>query len=61
MINRNYISIDGVDIPMRRLVTPAKRIILSGVIPYISDEAIETLLKANGLQVVSPVTHLKIS
>lgn len=61
MLNRNFIKIDGVDIPMRRLVTPAKRIILSGVMPFVSDEAIENLLKANGLQVVSPVTHLKIS
>lgn len=59
MINRNSIKIAHMNIPIRRCVTPSRRIILSGVSPIITDEEIETILKNHNLQVVSSVTHLR--
>lgn len=60
MENRNFIKVENIDIPIRRYITPAKRVILSGVLPFIRDSEIELLLKQNQLQVVSPVSHLKV-
>lgn len=61
MLNRNSVLVGATEIPIRRLITPAKRIILSGIMPYIPDTEIENILKQNGLQIVSAVTHLKIA
>ncbi|KAI4468429.1 zinc finger cchc-type superfamily [Holotrichia oblita] len=45
-------------IPARRLVSPAKRIILSNVSPSLPHEILEKELKQIGLQVVSPVRFI---
>lgn len=47
------------DIGMRRLITPAKRLILSNVCPTVPHDIIESALKSTGLQLVSPVSFLR--
>lgn len=53
------VEINNVEVGIRRLIAPAKRIVLSNVPPFIPDEDIENSLKALGLALVSPVTFLR--
>lgn len=56
---RDFLKIGTDEVGIRRLITPAKRIILSNVYPTIPDEAIEDALRAIGLKLVSPITDLR--
>lgn len=47
------------ELSVRRLVTPAKRIVLSNISPSIDNEDAESELKKYGLNLVSPVTSLR--
>lgn len=58
MITHGGISLDDLFVPCRRLISPAKRIILSGVSPCIPHDLIENVLQSNGFKMVSPVTYL---
>lgn len=53
------ITIDNTELSIRRLINPAKRIILSNVSPDIPNGIVENALKDIGLQLASPVTHLR--
>lgn len=53
------ITINDVFIGARRLVSPAKRIILSNVSPCIPHDIVEKELKRSGLKVVSSITFIK--
>lgn len=55
----NTIEINNVPIDIRRLVTPAKRIIISNVSPIIPHEIISNVLQNFGLQLVSQITFLR--
>lgn len=56
---RDFLKIGSEEVGLRRLITPAKRIILSHVYPTIPDEVIEDALRAIGLKLVSPITDLR--
>lgn len=53
------IYIDNTEIPIRKLINPAKRIILSNVYPAIPDNYIIEALGALGVKITSPITALK--
>ncbi|KAL4147803.1 hypothetical protein QTP88_002152 [Uroleucon formosanum] len=53
------IYIDNIEIPIRKLINPAKRIILSNVYPAIPDNYIIEALGALGVKITSPITALK--
>lgn len=55
------IEIDNHKITIRRLVTPARRIILSNACPTIPHKHLEERLKDLGLQCMSPITFLRAS
>lgn len=46
-------------LPIRRFVTPAKRIVISNICPSIPHNLIEEALKDYGLQLVSPISFLR--
>jgi len=49
---------DHTTIKIRRLINPAKRIIISNVSPAIPNDSIILLLKEHNIQIVSPITHV---
>lgn len=53
------ITIGDIEIPIRRLINPAKRIIISNVCPHIPNNIVESALKNLGLKLASPVSHLR--
>lgn len=53
------IKVIDTEVPIRRLINPAKRIIISNVVPSIPHEVVEDALKSLGLKLVSPVTYLR--
>lgn len=53
------INVNGVEVGIRRLITPAQRIIISNVCPSIPHEFLEGILKSNGLKLVSPINYLR--
>lgn len=53
------ITINDQQIQLRRLITPAIRITLSNVYPFIPEEVLENALKAKGLKLVSPINYLR--
>jgi hypothetical protein len=53
------IVIKGIDISIRRLITPSKRIILSNVCPSIPHNMLEQLIRQIGLQPLSTVSFLR--
>lgn len=55
----NTIRVGDSDVPVRRLITPATRVIISNVSPIIPHEVIETTLKRIGLNLVSPASFLR--
>ncbi|XP_050501206.1 uncharacterized protein LOC126881168 [Diabrotica virgifera virgifera] len=61
MTNYGSIQVNGETVRARRLITPAERIVLSNVCPSIPHEVIIQELKHLGLNLVSPITFLKIS
>lgn len=50
------IQINDVFIPARKLIVPAKRIILSNVAPAVPDSVIEEQLRERGIKLVSPMS-----
>lgn len=57
--NHTNISLnDQMTIKIRRLINPAKRIIISNVSPAIPNEDIISYLKSLNIQIVSPITHI---
>ncbi|KAG5864920.1 hypothetical protein JTB14_033237 [Gonioctena quinquepunctata] len=57
--NHPSIRVGETDLPVRKLVTPAKRLIISNVSPSIPNDLLETSLKNYGLQLASTITFLK--
>lgn len=57
--NHQHIQIQGIDIPVRRLITLTTRLILSNVSPCIPHTLVEKTLEENNIKTVSPVTFLK--
>lgn len=53
------LTIGDVEVSIRRLINPAKRIVISNVAPHIPNETIETALKNTGLKLASPVSYLR--
>lgn len=60
MATYSSITINNQDIQARRLITPASRITLSNVCPTIPHGTLEIELKKLDLNLVSPVTFIKI-
>ncbi|XP_050516123.1 uncharacterized protein LOC126890985 [Diabrotica virgifera virgifera] len=56
----NSIKINNRVIPVRKLVIPSQRLVLSNVSPTIPHNLLETKLKTIGLQLMSPITFLRI-
>lgn len=55
------IKIKNYDVGIRKLISPAKRIILSNVCPSIPHATIENKLKSIGIKLASPVNFLRAS
>lgn len=53
------IQINGINIKLRKLITPSKRILISNVCSSIPHQLIEDALKEQGLKIVSQITTLK--
>ena len=56
--NHSAIYIDNIDTPMRKLINPFKRIILSNVYPAIPNTIIDALVNL-GVKITFPITALK--
>lgn len=59
--NHSITTINNKEVHIRRLITPAKRIIFSNVSPNIPHYLLETAIHNMGLKKVSPVTFLRAS
>lgn len=57
--NHSAIFIDNIRVPIRKLINPSKRIILSNVYPAISNNIITDALVNLGVKITSPITALK--
>lgn len=57
--SRTSLQVADQEVGIRRLVTPAKRIVISNAPSNIPNEVIETYLKQLGLSLVSPVSFLR--
>lgn len=53
------IHVNGIDIPIRRLINTSKRIILSNVYPTIPNQLILNALHQQGIKTTSQITHMK--
>lgn len=53
------ININGINIGIRKLITPSKRVIISNVCPSIPHEIVEEALKKVGLKLVSSLSFLR--
>ena len=53
------ITVNNVNLDIRRLITPAKRIIISNVCPSIPHEVIENVIQTMGFKIVSPINFLR--
>lgn len=59
MNTHDKITIGDIEIPIRRLINPARRIVISNVCPDIPNEILENVLKNTGIKLASPVSHLR--
>lgn len=57
--SHDKITIQNIDLTIRRLINPAKRIIISNVSPTIPHEVIEMALKDSGIKLASPLSFLR--
>lgn len=57
--NRTAIYKDNIKIPLRKLINPSKRIILSNVYPAIPNDTIIKALDKLEIKITSPITALK--
>ncbi|CAI6360493.1 unnamed protein product [Macrosiphum euphorbiae] len=53
------IFIDNIEVPIRKLINPAKRIILSNVYQAIPNKSIIEAIETYGIKITSPITALK--
>lgn len=60
LTNRNTIQIQNTDIEIRRLVTPAQRLVISNVCPTIPNAEIEKLLLSFNTKLMSRITFLRV-
>lgn len=51
--------VDGIEIPIRRLINASKRIILSNVYPTIPNQLITNVLHELGIKTTSQISHVK--
>lgn len=58
IIQKKKITIDNTDVTIRRLISPAQKIIIKNVQPYILNEIIEEKLEEIGIKTVSPIQFL---
>jgi len=56
---QHYITINNTEIPYRRLINPAKRIILSNVQPIIPHDIIAKAINNLSIKMLSPITFMK--
>ncbi|KAK9872044.1 hypothetical protein WA026_015294 [Henosepilachna vigintioctopunctata] len=61
MENIGEITVNGIEIKARKLVTPAKRLVFSNVCPTVTDEIIINEIVKLGLTPISLMTSLRIS
>lgn len=61
MANHGTIEVGGQCVRARRLITPAERLVLSNVSPTIPHEILKNELQKLNLNLVSPITFLKIN
>ncbi|CAH2002191.1 unnamed protein product [Acanthoscelides obtectus] len=54
------IKIQDHDIEIRRLVTPAQRLVISNVCPSVPNNIIESSLTTMGLKLLSRMTYLRV-
>lgn len=59
--NHNIVKIGDHELSIRRLITPARRIILSNVDPAIPEQLLEEEMRKTGIELVSRITHLRAS
>lgn len=60
IINKHSaIFVDNIEVPIRKLINPAKRIILSNVYPAIPNKSIIEAIETFGIKITSPITALK--
>lgn len=57
--NHSTVNINGHTVNIRKLITPAKRIVLSNVTTYIPNEPLEDAIRDIGFKMVSPITVLR--
>lgn len=56
--NHGGVNIKNVFIPARKLMLPAKRIIISNIPPFIPDHVVEDQLHSLKIKILSPVSHI---
>lgn len=59
MLHNKIIEIQNRNIEVKRLITPAQRLIISNVCPTIPHEVIQQVLTEIGIKMVSPITFLR--
>lgn len=59
--NHSVITVNNEEVHLRRLVTPAKRILFSNVSPNLPHNLLESAIRNIGLKKVSPVSFLRAS
>lgn len=59
LMKHKEVTIDGHIVPIRRLINPAKRIIISNACPSIPNYIIETELKKMGITLLSPMSFIR--
>lgn len=57
--NHSKMTINNKEISIRRLISPARRLIISNVCPSVPHTLIEAALKRIGLQLVSPLSFMR--
>lgn len=57
--NHSNVVINGYDISIRKLITPARRLLISNVCPSIPNNVIENTIRSIGLRPVSPMSFLR--
>lgn len=57
---QKFITINGTNINIRRLLTPSQRLVFSNVCPSVPNEVIDEQLSLLGLTPISPITLLRV-
>lgn len=59
--NHNVVKVADYELNIRRLITPARRLLMSNVHPCIPHDVIQRSLTTLGVQTITPITFLKAS